>query len=282
MIYGMPYSPGAKFLANVEARYGRHMKEFVENMYNHDKPPVYTFSTYQQLRFEIAVRHQAIKGMETVHAGCCGYPSKEKPPRLDETFWVRAGLTRFKPKAPLPAGKDAADAVEAIFAPGANTRLDCVAMTVAVEYYSLLKGLGRARFNALFPGGAGLEISNWIGIGRHPMFYGAKRLYKNVRLASKSEILPGDWVYFENFRDYLQKHWGGYWQGENAIYLGGGQFRGFGTGGTSEAGMNAKLVRAYNDGLAAAEQKTVTDLLAQGGGLQLAPVFRPDMSKLVP
>jgi protein-glutamine gamma-glutamyltransferase len=232
--------------------------------------------------FEVRVRHQATKGMDAAHAGSCNYPDSANPDYLDSTYWDRIGYMHFTPKSPLPVGKDAADAIEAIFAPGANSRLECMAMTVAVEYYSLLKGLGKAKFNALFPGGAGLEISTRLSGSAHPTFYGATKLYKNMTLSSKSEVLPGDWVYFKNFADYLTKHPDGYWQGENAIYMGGGKYRGFGVSSLSEADLNAELVRVYNQGLPAADQKTVADLLAEGGGLLLAPVFRPDIAKLAP
>ena len=40
--------------------------------------------------------------------------------------------------------------------------------------------------------------------------------YDIITVASKSEILPGDWVYFKNFKDYTTRVPDGYWQGENA------------------------------------------------------------------
>jgi hypothetical protein len=155
-----------------------------------------------------------------------------------------------------------------------------MSMTFAVEYYSLLKGLGKVKFNALFPGGVGIEISN-KGMSS-ALVGGAKPLYKVVAVSSKSEILPGDWVYFKNFKDYLVKHPGGFWQGENAIYMSGGNYRGFGVSSMKEADLNVELVKQYNTGLPVADRKTVADLLAEGGGLMLNPVARPDITKLAP
>jgi len=282
VVGGKPYTPSPKYYAYLDGNFGAHMKEFVKNMHNDGKPPDFTFTSHEQMGYEVRVRHQITKGIDEAHGGSCAYPDSANPDRLDSTYWDRIGWMHFTPKSPLPAGKEAADAIEAIFAPGADNRLECMAMTVAVEYYSLLKGLGKTRFNALFPGGAGLEISTRLGSGSHPTFYGATKLYKNVSLSSKTEILTGDWVYFKNFTDYLAKHPGGAWQGENAICMGGGKYRGFGVSSLSEADMNAELVRVYNLTLPAADQKTVADLAAEGGGLKLAPVFRPDIAKLAP
>jgi hypothetical protein len=282
IIGGKPYTPTAKYYAYLDKNFGPHMKEFVKNMHNDGKPPDFTFSSYEQMGYEVRVRHQITKGMDEAHGGSCNYPDSAHPDHLDSAYWDRIGWMHFEPKSPLPAGKEASDAIEAIFAPGADTRLECQSMTVAVEYYSLLKGLGKTKFNALFPGGAGLEISARLSTGAHPTFYGSDRLYKNITLSSKSEILTGDWVYFKNFADYLTKQPGGAWQGENAVYMGGGKYRGFGVSSMAEADMNTELVRVYNLGLPVADQKTVADLLAAGGGLQLSPVFRPDIVKLAP
>lgn len=282
MVAGRPYTPTRKYYRYLNRNFGSHMKEFIKTMHNHGSPPDFSFTSYNQMGYEVRVRHQAIKGIAAVHGGCCNYPDSAHPDYLDSTYWDRVGWMRFKPKSPLPPGKKTSDAIEAIFAPGAGTRLECMAMTVAVEYYSLLKGLGKARFNARFPGGAGLEISTRLAGGTHPTFYGAARLYKNITISSSSDLLPGDWVYFKNFADYHLRHPGGSWQGENAIYLGGGKFRGFGVSELTEAGMNAELVRVYNDGLPAVARMTVADLIAGGGGLKMAPVFRPDIAKLAP
>jgi protein-glutamine gamma-glutamyltransferase len=282
VVAGRPYTPTAKYYRYLNRNFGSHMKEFIKTMHNNGNPPDFSFSSYSQMGYEVRVRHQAVKGIETAHRGCCHYPDSAHPDHLDSTYWDRVGWMRFKPKSPLPPGKKASDAIEAIFAPGAGTRLECMAMTVAVEYYSLLKGLGKAKFNARFPAGAGLEISTRLSGGTHPTFYGATRLYENITISSSSDLLPGDWVYFKNFADYLIRHPGGAWQGENAIYLGGGKFRGFGVRELTETGMNAELVRVYNNGLPAAARKTTADLAAEGGGLKMAPVFRPDIAKLSP
>jgi uncharacterized protein DUF4157/protein-glutamine gamma-glutamyltransferase-like protein len=280
IIGGKPYIPTAKYYDYLGKNFGANMQEFVKNMHNDGKPPDFTFTSPEQMGYEVRVRNQALKGIDEAHAEGCDYPDSTHPAHLDSTYWDKVGPMQFKPKSPLPVGKGASDAIEAIFAPGAGTRLECMSMTFAVEYYSLLKGLGKDKFNALFPAGVGIEIST-EGTSS-ALFRSPKPLYKVVAVSSKSEILPGDWVYFKNFKDFLVKHPGENWQGENAIYMGGGNYRGFGVSSMKEADLNAELVKHYNAGLPVGDHKTVADLLREGGGLLLTPVARPDIAKLAP
>jgi hypothetical protein len=280
IVDGKPYTPTKSYYTYLNTNFGPTMVEFIKSMHNDGKPPDFTFTSYEQMGYEVRIRNQALKGIDEAHAGSCNYPDSAHPAHLDSTYWDKVDAMHFKPKSPLPAGKGASDAIEAIFAPGADTRLECMSMTFAVEYYSLLKGLGKVKFNALFAGGVGIEISN-KGMSS-ALVGGAKPLYKVVAVSSKSEILPGDWVYFRNFKDYPVKHPGGFWQGENAIYMSGGNYRGFGVSSMKEADLNVELVKQYNTGLPVADRKTVADLLAEGGGLMLNPVARPDITKLAP
>jgi hypothetical protein len=226
---------------------------------------------------EVRVRHAAIKGMEEANTGTCQYPDSAHPAYLDSTYWDKAGPMYFKAKSPLPSGKEASDAIEAIFAPGSKTRLECMAMTFAVQYRAMMNGMGKAKFNKLFPGGAGLEISN-RNMASELI---ASKKYKVITVGSKSEILPGDWVYFKNFSDYKTKHPGGFWQGENAVYMGGGMYSGFGVTSMSEKDMNKELVKAHT-GNATATDAEVADLIKDGGGLLLFPVARPDIGQFSP
>ena len=257
--------------------YGPAMGEFVDKMHNGGKPPDYSFDSEAQLTDEIKIRANAIKGMEEVHKGCCGYYSKEYPPNLDSTYWDHVGSgVDFTMKA----GKKPSDAIAAIFASGARTRLECWSMTVAIEYYSMLKGLGAEKFDAQFAGG----IRIWLNPDKEALITGPGKKYDVIAVASKTQILPGDWVYFKNFRDYLTRVPGGYWQGENAIYMDGGMYRGFGfvVAAKSENDLNQELVNQYNTGAKPRLSKTVADLVADGGGLLLSPVIRPIIAKISP
>ena len=276
VVDGKPFTPTPRYLDVVLSSFGPAMKEFAENMHNGGKPPVFSFSSFAQMTNEMRIRSYAIKGIEEVHKGCCNYFDNAHPPHLDSTYWDQVGsAVHFRMKSTLPAGKHPSDAIDAIFAPGAGTRLECLSMTLAIEYYSMLKGLGPDKFNAQFA--AGIEIS---ASPSHPLIVGADRKYDIVGVGSKAEILPGDWVYFKNFHDYTTRVPGGYWQGENAIALGGGRFRGFGVAPLSEHDLNQELVNQYNNGAVPHLSKTVADLIADGGGLLLNPVVRPISSKI--
>jgi hypothetical protein len=279
VVGGKPYTPSAKYLAWLNAKFGPAMREFVEHMHNGGSPPDFSFSSFDQMGFEVRTRAAAIQGIEDVHKGCCAYFDSAHPPHLDSTYWQQVGSgVHFVLQSPLPAGKNPSDAIEAIFAPGAGTRLECLSMTRAIEYRAMLKSIGAAQFDARFPGGAGIVIS--ADPSAAPLLTPPDRKFEVIAVASKSEILPGDWVYFQNFQDYSAKVPGGYWQGENAIALGGGKFRGFGVAAMSETDLNQELVNKYNKG--AHTSKTVADLLADGGGLLLEPVVRPIAAKIAP
>ena len=272
-----PYTPSLEYRVYLAATYGPAMREFVENMDNEGDPPIYSFSTYEQMATEVRIRANAIKGIEEVHKGCCDYYNNDDPPHLDSEYWDQVnGQVDFKMKSPLPTGKQPSDAIEAIFAPGAGTRLECLTMALAIQYYAMLRGLGADKFNENFAGG--IEIAK---TGRQPLFQGPRKKYEVITVASKDQLLPGDWVYFQNFKDYRVKNPTGFWQGENSIYLGGGLYRGFGVDSLSEDEMNGKLVENYDVG-ASPPKHTVKDLIADGGGVQLNQVSRPIIAKLTP
>ena len=278
IVGGNPYTPSADYLKWLEGNSGAAMREFVERMHNGGKPPEFSFDNFLQLGYEINIRSKAIRGIEEVHKGCCNYPDSTHPYHLDPTYWdLVAAPAHFKMKAKLPSGKHSSDAIESIFAPGAGTRLECLSMTLSIEYYSILKGIGPDAFNARFPSGIEISPSGTV----QPLIFGADKKYKIVSVANKTELLPGDWVYFKNFKDFLVKHPTSAWQGENAIYLGGGQYRGFGVPASDETKLNQELVDQYNQG-ATPPLKTVADLIADGGGLLLNPVVRPIIGTLAP
>lgn len=265
VVNGKPFTPGRRYLEKLQADHGDAMVEFVAKMHNGGAPPEHDFDSREQLRTEIELRHSAIQGMEEVHAGCCGYPeSSNGEGYLNPEYWYWHGPFRFTVRRPLPAGKQASDAIEAIFAQGAGTQLECNSMLVAIQYRSMLKALGEEAFNEKFPGGSGIFISPHHkapeGERKHPLR--EMNLYEQVSISSSADLLPGDLVYFKNVPDYQQKHPDGAWAGEHALYLGGGMFRGHGMpeGALNEEDFKRTLLKQYNAGLPADEQKTLDDV----------------------
>jgi hypothetical protein len=260
-----PYTPGRRFLKQVQDDYGDAMVELVARMHNGGEPPDHAFDSREQLRTEIRLRHSAIQSMADVNVdpGCCSYPtSTYDSGYLDPTYWEKQGPLRFTVKSPLPAGKEASDAIEAIFAKGAGTELECNSMLVAIQYRSMLKALGEEAFNEKFPKGQWIFISPHHraprGQVQHPLR--EMNLYEQVSIASSADLLPGDLVYFKNVPDYLERHPDGAWAGEHGLYLGGGMFRGFGIDEVDEEGLKKELLAEYNKGLPAEAQKTLDDV----------------------
>jgi hypothetical protein len=275
MVGGKRYVPGAFYLSYLEAYYGPAMKEFVEKMDNNGNPPEYTFADNNKLTTEIEVRGAAIKGMNDVHSGRCGYfGASPNGPNLDPTYWDHIGSgVSFKTKSTAKPS----NAISAIFQAGANTRIECMTMMVAIEYRAMLKGIGAAAFDKKFA--AGIELT---AKSAQPIVTGASRTYDVITIGSNAGLLPGDWVYFKNFKDYTTRVPGGYWQGENAVCMGGGKYRGFGVASKTETELNQELVDRYNKDGKPVLNKTVADLLADGGGLLLNLVVRPKTSAISP
>ncbi len=258
VIGGKDYTPTADYYTYLKSNFGDAMVEFIKDMHNGGKPPDFQFDTNEQMGREVRVRAAAIKGMEEVHKGCCNYPSAGKPDNLDPTYWDRQGPYQYTLKPKLPAGKGPSDAIEAIFKAGAETRLECNSTMVAIQYRAMLAMLGAPAFNKKFPAGAGLIISPHhvppAGVAQHPIW--SKDLYKELTISGPKDLMPGDWVYFKNIDDYIDRHPGGAWSGEHALYLGNGMFRGFGVKEQSQADLEAELLRIYNDGLDPKDKKS--------------------------
>jgi hypothetical protein len=262
VVAGKDYTPTTKYLTWLETNYSKAMVEFINGMHNGGSPPDHNFDSFEQMGQEVRVRHYAVQGIEEVHKGCCSYPTSGGNGQLDSTYWEKKGSYKFVVKTPLPSGKNSSDAIEAIFASGAGTELECNSTTVAIQYRAMLKALGKAAFNKKFPNGAGIIISPHhlppSGVSLHPIW--DKKLYKEITISGAADLLPGDWVYFKNISDYITKHPGGFWTGEHAIFLGGGKFRGFGTAERTEDGLKQELLDQYNAGLPAADHKVLADV----------------------
>ena len=88
--------------------------------------------------------------------------------------------------------------------------------------------------------------------------------------AGKRPVNKGDWCYFYNHPQYLLKHPGGAFQGENALYMGmksGKQmWAGMGVDNVSEGHMLQAMVGAYNNDRNEWDQKALDRIKANNGG----------------
>jgi hypothetical protein len=68
-------------------------------------------------------------------------------------------------------------------------------------------------------------------------------------VANANQMIIGEWCYFKNDPNYLLKHPGGGYQGENVIKVSSSEFYGFPIGKNTEAEWISELINEYNYGL---------------------------------
>jgi|GEM_PF-5571292 len=288
VVGGRDYNPGVE-KDSLSSIYNPMVHELLTKMHNGGKPPVYSFASYEELVNEVRMRANIIEGMDAVkilNGGCCDYPRNGGTGHLNPQYWSKEGDFEFIPVPMNVSGgvfgslqfTTASDAIEAIFENGAGTELECYSMLVAVQYRAMLKTLGRDAFNEKFPYGRGIIISrSSAGSGVHPFW--EENIYRVDPIKDpKTDLMPGDWVKFQNIADYSSKHPGGLWSGENAVYLGGGKFSGFGAQSLTEGQMLNELLEHYNRGLPPAEQKKLEDVPGLGH-MAKRPVMEKIMSE---
>jgi len=76
-----------------------------------------------------------------------------------------------------------------------------------------------------------------------------------IEVPGVSDLIPGDWVYFQNYLDYQTLHPGGAFSGENAVYMGAGKYRGFGVDSMTFDQMVNYLQVQFNNKLPGSKQK---------------------------
>ncbi len=138
------------------------------------------------------------------------------------------------------------------------TIVDCTSAMVAIELDAVRAAVGDRVFDRCF-GSVGapglvqqLKISQRIAdtpLYALMRFTDAAHAADEPGALGKRPVQAGEWYYFSNVPDYLLKHPGGAWRGENALCLGvqNGKQMWSGLGATyDEEGMMRALVEAYN------------------------------------
>lgn len=255
LLGGKPYEPTVEDWQTFN-------NELLKKFHNDGNPPLYPFKDHDELANAMHMRASLIETMlknVTAEMGADSTEPFSLPPEWtpqDDRFVVTPGVTP-------------ATAIRSIFGTGkARTRLDCNMMMVAAQYKSMLDALKDENFNQLFPGGAGLIISQVSIVpgeaSVHPFFTkgafkehvgGATELRIVIDPADPTkDLLPGDWVYFANVAEYEamaarlsnvydeiaptlprgtdpekpEEYNTNFWQGEHAVYIGDGKFTGLG------------------------------------------------------
>jgi hypothetical protein len=122
-----------------------------------------------------------------------------------------------------------------------RTVADCASVAVASYYQAILARIGAERFDKYFaPDG-----KNALVIGQYPDKVPLQKFLKHVERGRDEPLKEGDLYFFANHDRYKHKHPAGLWQGENAVYMGNDEWKGFGAT-EKRSDMEDSLVREYN------------------------------------
>jgi hypothetical protein len=217
----------------------------------------FNFKDSNALDLEIKMRLNIIKNMKEMNGAGSGvaYP-QSKPNLRDITYAVPAGWVSARPTGQIfgpsfswdPATSTigtAAQAIEALYK--GKTEVDCTTAVAIAYWKALLDTIGAAEFNQRFK--KGIKIGFNLKTGK--LFNGPwndKRLPANDGTGKGKDfgvILPGDWVNFPNRDDYQTQNRGGFFNSENAVYMGNGIYEGLGVQPTTYLGMRRELEVAY-------------------------------------
>lgn len=184
----------------------------------------YAYETAGELAFELRLRKALVESARALARSGMAF-EVFRDARANPEYWEVTGEGGFR----LKPGARPSEAVRDIFRSGRLYGTECATAMVIVYYRAMLDVMPDEQFDQLF---GGIYLFDW------------ERLDSNLMLGDHRRIadeLPGDARYFVNPDvDPLHPEW----QGENAFYLGGGQYYGHGIG---VAGAE-RILRALNGG----------------------------------
>jgi hypothetical protein len=102
-------------------------------------------------------------------------------------------------------------------------RGECYGTLQLAILHSAAVVLGPERFNDRFPDGRLVfgTLNNWTDLSVVEFMPPQQQRYASLgHKIGRANMVPGDWVYMKNWDDYEKRVPGGYWTGENAIYMG--------------------------------------------------------------
>ena len=176
------------------------------------------------------------------------YPGFGERVSLESKYWISI---MSKGEYPIPIGfrlKDgvsATVAVESAF--NGETLVECqIALQLAFAR-GILRTIGSEAFDRAFGSSNDKNADLAVGFGDQSPQSKLRTLYEVRSLQSRSDLLPGDFVYFRNAPDYLAQRRPGSWRGENTVFLGNDTFSGHGVERLSEMNVNNRLFREYRN-----------------------------------
>lgn len=221
----------------------------------------HTFTNTTHARNVVTQRLQTIACMRRFNTNkeyWYASPAKGVPYGTTSPFWeLGKGRYPFFFKQKQGTASDAIVSI-ASGSGGSTTKGECLGAIYACIWYGAYQGMGANAFNALYPGNQALDMNH----------NKSNTYYRNQSVAVDQGIahqVPGDKLYLKNhnYSDVLNvdKFWkkgnnGGpgwldqgknyVWQGENAVYLGGGKYSGLGLDNLTYGEMREQLRLAYN------------------------------------
>jgi len=225
--------------------------------------PKAEFSSDELWKMDMKLRRFLIDGMNMINEqGLFNYnwqtDNWSMPPQWSEVHTKEGGRAQAAAFQP-GAGQSRLTAVRALFeAPledGETYYADCSSAILSVHYRAIAEAMELNRagsFDQKF--GRDKVVVTSTGVtevtlaGKPANPPGADLAADVNGLKKPEQLLPGDWVYFQNFSDYKSTHEGAQaaWAGEHAIYMGNDRFRGFGTDAVTYEGMVELLINSYN------------------------------------
>jgi hypothetical protein len=178
------------------------------------------------------------------------------------------------------------------------TIADCACVIVALEFETVRAAIGNEKFDQRFGSDnpaidAAISPEHRLRISQNVRGTPIAELMKPTELNDVSQgerpplneeidhyLKPGEWYFYSNHPSYLLKHPGGFWQGENCLYVGRTtgkrHWAGFGEADFTDAEILQKLVTNYNrprDDSDEAEMKNLGVMSADGQILN--PLYDP-------
>ncbi|OQB21435.1 MAG: Protein-glutamine gamma-glutamyltransferase [Firmicutes bacterium ADurb.Bin182] len=204
---------------------GRQLAEIEKSMLGalNEHPETFRFDSSKQLLFELKLRGAIIQSSRRLNRSGMSFEVFRKS-KCNEAYWDRMANGGFSLKSSVKPS----DAIRDIFINGRKYATECATAMVIVYYGALLELYSEELFNKLFPV---IHLMNWHDIDRN---------LREIGIMNKEKLyLPGDRRYFDNPDVDPETP---YWQGENVIDLGNGQYYGHGIG----IGDAEVFIRALN------------------------------------
>lgn len=198
---------------------------------------------YQQAQMQLNV----VKAARAFHAAGVSFSGSSKTDKVNKELWWMG----YGGKMGVRQGVRPSDAINDIFKHGDKYGMECATATMVILYKGILDTIGPKDFDRAFE---------------------KTRLFRwdikddDFKAAEKQGKLPGFWpgdhTYFKN-PDFDPSN--SAFQGENVIYLGGGQYFGHGLGIVSEQGVIDSLNELRRPGARRSAYRDDFELRLDGG-----------------